>query len=67
MERPEIIVRYDVESEAFVSYMPALNLVSSGSTESEAIAAVFDAAALSFSYFRDQALGLTAEPTRGVI
>lgn len=54
MKQPEVIINWDSEAEAFVSYLPALDLYSAGITEDEARAAVFSAAEMAFSWLKEQ-------------
>lgn len=53
MKAPAITVRWDAESETFVSYIPCLDVYSAGTTEQEAIGAVYGAAALGFQYLME--------------
>lgn len=62
MKRPTITMRWDAESESFVAGIPALDILSAGTTEKEAAAAVFDAAMLAFEYWRDVEQGSLARP-----
>jgi predicted RNase H-like HicB family nuclease len=52
--KPEIFVKFDVESGTFVSNIPALGVLSAGETEEEARAAALDAASQALAFLRDQ-------------
>lgn len=60
-----VTVRHDLESGSYVGYIPLLQVYSAGSTAKEAIAAVYEAAALHFQYLsyksRDTTSDLTIE------